>query len=622
MSSRPLRRVRSVGTVVACALAVLAGSLVVGTGAVADPAPVAPQAVAAAPIAPVIDRNFADPEVLLVDGVYHAYATNSDGQNVVHATSRDLVTWNARPDVAPTLGAWVGDCSFEPGGATDRCVWAPQVTKVASGYTLYYTARDEASQKQCIGVSRANSPNGPFTPVGTKPLVCPTDLGGAIDASTYQENGQNWLLWKADGNCCSLPARIFIQPLSASGTTFTGPATALITNDQPWEGAVVEAPTLVKHGGKYYLFYSANDFAGGNYRTGYATATSPTGPFTKSTTELMTSDRFGDDVRGPGGQDVFTAKDGSTAIVFHGWDPTYSYRGMYVSTLTWTAKGPQVTAASTRYQAEAGVLTNARVVDDASASGGAKVGGMDFPDSSIQVRIRADKAGPTTLAIRYANGSTDADGHRVQSTDLLAVNDTAPQVVTFAHTTWGNWQLLERRVTLQAGWNTVTLTRGTYFAEIDAIDTASRPLDRSQAGVPAGAARGTRYEAEAGVLVDAHVRTDETASAGAVVGGLDNADSSVTVQIRATQAGKATLAITFSNGSERGGFGIRSTDTVTVNGNDAGVVSFPFTTWGNWTVVDHPVTLRKGLNTVTLTKSTFYAELDAIDLVGTGTATS
>ena len=586
------------------------------TTATAVPAPPPAAVTPGVPSAatPVLDRNFADPEIILVDGVYHAYATNNEGRNVQHATSRDLTTWKMQPDAAPTLGAWVGPCSFAPGGATDNCVWAPQVSRVKGGWTLYYTARDAASGRQCIGVSRATGPNGPFTPVGDTPLVCPTDQGGAIDASTYSEGGKLWLLWKADGNCCSLPATISIQPLSADGTTLTGPPTPLITNDQPWEGAVVEAPTLVKHDATYYLFYSANDFYGAGYRTGYATSSSPTGPFRKATTELMTSDRFGDQVRGPGGQDVFTTRQGTTAIAYHGWDPTFSYRALYVSPLEWTADGPRVTAASLRYQAEAGTLTNARVVADPSASGGSKVGGMDFADSSVTVRVQATRAGTATLAVRYANGSVDGTGQRVQSTDRLTVNGKDVGTLTFAHTTWGNWQLIERRIPLRAGTNTVTLTRGTFYAEIDALDITTREPTTLQAGVPAGAPVGTRYEAEDGVITDAHVRDDAGASGGAVVGGLDNPDSSVTLRVYAAEAGPATLGITFSNGSERGGYGLRSSDSVTVNGAAAGTVSFPFTTWGNYTVVTHPVTLVQGWNEVTLTKATFYAELDAVDV--------
>jgi len=573
-------------------------------------------------IAPVINSNFADPGILRVGNVYHAYATNSGGQNIQHRTSTDLVHWTTQPDAAPTLGAWVGACSFAPGGATDHCVWAPQVTAVAGGYNLYYTGRDKLAPRQCVGVSFSTSPNGPFAPVGSDPLVCPdgtrgaANLGGAIDASTYRENGQLYLLWKADGNCCALPATIFIQPLSSDGRTLTGPPTQLIKNDQPFEGKVVEAPTLVKHGSTYYLFYSANDFGGGNYRTGYATSTSIAGPYTKSRTELMTTDLFHGTVIGPGGQDVVTKADGSTAIVFHGWDPTYSYRAMYVSGLSWSSTGvPSVDAADRRYQAEDGVVTDARVVADGSASGQAKAGGMDNADSSVTVRMYADESGPATLGIRYGNGSRDAGGNGVPAIDSVRVNGVNAGVLTLPNTAWGNWTTAEYGVRLSKGWNTVTLTKLTYFAEIDAVDLYYSALPHPPVGPPADPATAVRYEAENGVITHAHVVSDPTASAGAKVGGLDFPDSSVTVTVQAAKAGPATLGIRYGNGSlDRSGYPVVSTDAVTVNGSSAGTVTFRNTTWDNWTTLGYPVNLHKGSNTVTLTKRTFYSELDSIDV--------
>lgn len=601
--------------------AILLAGLLVPAAAVATALPAAASSGANpnASIQPVIDANFADPDVLVVDGVYYAYATNSGGQNVQLQTSKDRKHWAPQPDVAPVLGDWVGPCSFAPGGATDNCVWAPRVTTVPGGYALYYTARDAASPRQCIGVSTSTSPKGPFTPVGSKPLVCPNgkngtqDLGGAIDAGTYSEGGQNYLLWKADGNCCAgKTAIIYLQPLSADGTTLTGPPTEMIRRDRPNEGNVVEAPTLVKHGGTYYLFYSANDFFGGGYRTDYATAPSMTGPWTKATTDLMTTDRFQGQVRGPGGQAIFTNPDGSTSIAFHGWDSTYSYRGMYVSDLVWSADGaPSVTAASTRYEAEKGQLTAARVVPDNTASGVAKVGGMDFPNSAVTVQVRADKPGPTVLGIRYANGSYDGT-QRVQSTDSLTVNGQAEGTLTFAHTTWGNWQTLERQVTLERGLNTVTLTRGTYFAEIDAIDVYSGKPVLTPMGPPANTAGGTVYEAENGVITHARAISDASASGGAKVGGLDFPDSSVAVQVWADNSGPRELDVLYANGSERGGWPIESTGTLTVNGGKATTLTFSTTRWENWTSLTQRVVLRKGWNTVTVTHGTFYAELDAV----------
>jgi arabinan endo-1,5-alpha-L-arabinosidase len=613
-------RHRSVAGLLAGA-AVALGLVASGASATAVPAP------AAAPdappvIEPVVDANFADPDVLLVDGVYHAYATNSDGRTVQHRTSTDLVTWSEPTDAAPELGAWVDEgCTFAPGGPTDHCVWAPEVAAVEGGYALYYTARDATTPRQCIGLALSDTPDGPFVPVGDNPFVCPNgedgteDLGGAIDAGTFHDGDQLWLLWKADGNCCAgKTAILFAQPLSADGTTLTGPPTELIRVDRPNEGIVVEAPTLVERDGTYYLFYSANDFYGGAYRTAYATSDTLTGPYTKATTEPMTSDRFQGDVRGPGGQDVVPRADGSTAIVFHGWDPAFTYRAMYVSELEWSEDGvPSVADASDRYQAEDGDVANARVVQDGSASGGAKVGGLDFADSSVTVEVHADEAGPALIGIRYANGSTDGAA-RVPSTHTVTVNGQDAGTVTYAHTTWGNWQTAEHLVELAAGTNTITLTRATFFVEIDAIDVYPQVREPRSVAPPVVPADAERYEFEDGVVVGGSVGSAAGASGGEKVGGLDFADSSVTLEIEADEAGPYTLAVRFANGSERGGYTLESTDRVTVNGQDAGVVTFPHTTWGNWQSVEHDVELAAGTNTVTFTRGTWYTELDALDV--------
>ena len=46
----------------------------------------------------------------------------------------------------------------------------------------------------------------------------------------------------------------------------------LLTNDQPWEGQVVEAPFMLPKDGGYYLFYSGNAYGTRDYGVGYAVA--------------------------------------------------------------------------------------------------------------------------------------------------------------------------------------------------------------------------------------------------------------------------------------------------------------------------------------------------------------
>jgi arabinan endo-1,5-alpha-L-arabinosidase len=291
---------------------------------------------------PVIDRDFPDPDLLKVGDTYYAYATNAAGDNVQAARSTDLVTWERIPDPLPVLPVWVR------GGFT----WAPEVTTTAdgSGYVMYFTARDLQSDKQCIGVATSDGPEGPFTDASEEAFICQLDQGGSIDAASFtDEDGSRYLLWKNDGNCCSLPTKIYIQPVSDDGLTLEGEPSELIENDQFWERAVVEAPTLWKNDGTYYLFYSANNYAGIDYATGYAVADAITGPYSKPSDGPLMSTQLPDPgALGPGGQDIVVDDDGETWIAYHSWDPTATYRRMQIDEIVWegdtpVVKGPDLT---------------------------------------------------------------------------------------------------------------------------------------------------------------------------------------------------------------------------------------------------------------------------------------
>ncbi len=323
----------AVGVVATALLLGACGGGASGPGdAVADPTPEA-SAAQDDDVNPVVPDDFPDPDVLEVDGVYYAYATEGNLRNVRVARSPDLVEWETLPDALPQLPSWVIR------GKT----WAPEVTEIAPGqYAMYFTATNYSPNLQCIGVATATSPEGPFTAVGDAMLVCPADEGGAIDASTFVDtDGTRYLLWKNDGNCCGLDTWLQIAPLAPDGVTLAGPPTRLVKQDQPWEGNLVEAPTLVLRDGVYTLLYSANDYGGARYAIGYATASSVLGPYTKSDGPLLTTEDAPDYV-GPGGQDVVVAPDGEDRLVFHSWYGENTYRAMNVLPLEWDEGRPSV----------------------------------------------------------------------------------------------------------------------------------------------------------------------------------------------------------------------------------------------------------------------------------------
>ena len=284
---------------------------------------------------PVIDQDFPDPDVLEVDGTYYAYGTNGNGNNVQVATSTDLESWElSDEDALPDLPSWV-----IPGKT-----WAPEVTQLDSGgFVMYPTTTNFDPTLQCIAVATADSPEGPFEVVGDEMLVCPEDDGGAIDASTFRDDdGTLYLLWKNDGNCCGLDTWLHIAPLSDDGLKLAGKETRLVQQDQPWEGNLIEAPTLVKRDDTYVLMYSANDFGSEAYAVGYATADAPTGPFTKADEPLLTTDGTDGRFIGPGGQDVVTSPDGDDRLMFHSWYGEFGYRGVNWLQLDWKAGQPVV----------------------------------------------------------------------------------------------------------------------------------------------------------------------------------------------------------------------------------------------------------------------------------------
>ena len=179
--------------------------------------------------------------------------------------------------------------------------------------------------KHCVGVATSANPQGPYAPSDT-PFACPLDIGGAIDAAGYvNDDGSVYVVYKVDGNslggggACgngdgSHSTPIMLQQVSPKdGITYVGNPIQILDRGQ-YDGPLIEAPSLVKKGGVYFLFFSSNCYNGPYYDTSYATASNIAGPYAKASAALLTTGGDGGQLQSPGGTTV--SPDG-TKILFH-----------------------------------------------------------------------------------------------------------------------------------------------------------------------------------------------------------------------------------------------------------------------------------------------------------------
>ncbi|HLK99728.1 MAG TPA: family 43 glycosylhydrolase [Myxococcaceae bacterium] len=119
-----------------------------------------------------------------------------------------------------------------------------------------------------------------------------------------------------------------------------------------------------------------------------------------------------------------------------------------------------------RYEAENAALNRASVRFASSAASGQRVvGAIDYSDSWVEFRnVTVPAAGPYKVRVRFANGSGATSYHYV------SVNGGASASLAYANTGWDNWSVTTLNVNLNAGANTLRFTKGTNYAELDAIE--------------------------------------------------------------------------------------------------------------------------------------------------------
>ncbi|WP_205325272.1 RICIN domain-containing protein [Glycomyces sp. YM15] len=117
-----------------------------------------------------------------------------------------------------------------------------------------------------------------------------------------------------------------------------------------------------------------------------------------------------------------------------------------------------------QYEAENATLNDVSTVNHVQASNGSKIGNINNSGSYVQFTVKVPTAGTYTMNVRYDNGFGSTATHSV------SVNGGSGSSISYPATVdWARYGWAQKTVTLNAGTNTIRFTKGTDFAELDAI---------------------------------------------------------------------------------------------------------------------------------------------------------
>lgn len=301
--------------------------------------------------------QFGDPYVLFTKGTYYMYGTGAGAdKGFVAYSSSDMVNWKREGQVYfhNNKNGW-----SDPKAKWDGAYWAPEVYAVKGKYYLFYSAQWRVNpahdvENFRIGVAVSDKPTGPFVDLENQPIFDPGYP--IIDANVFFDTtGKAYLYYS---RCCyKHPVNSEVADLARKKgwfkeieeswvygvelkPDFSGivgqpvlllrPPVRLNDRQADWESRSVtarevnrrwtEGSVTFRKGNTYYMMYSANYFGGQHYAIGYATASSPLGPYKKATNNpvLQKNTAQGGNVTGTGHNSITYSPDGNEMFcVYH-----------------------------------------------------------------------------------------------------------------------------------------------------------------------------------------------------------------------------------------------------------------------------------------------------------------
>ena len=201
---------------------------------------------------PVINADYSDPDVCRVGNDF--YMTSSSfacfpGLQILHST--DLVNWKiigaALTDDYPVLPEFRGtNLDWRKRIQHGNYVWAPSIRHHDGWFYIYWGDPDQG-----LFMTKTQNPAATWS----KP-VCVKPGKGMIDCCPlWDEDGKAYLSHGCAGSRAGVKSVLFVAPMSADGTTVTGPSRIVYDGheDQP----TIEGTKFYKRNGYYYIMSPA-----------------------------------------------------------------------------------------------------------------------------------------------------------------------------------------------------------------------------------------------------------------------------------------------------------------------------------------------------------------------------
>lgn len=420
-----------------------------------------------------------------------------------HTTGNNITIWKSETltglATAPHKVVWTP----EPGAPNGHHIWAPELHFIDGHWYIYFAASagDMEKQRMYVLQSEGADPWGPYKyPEGTQDgKLEETHDKWAIDATVLEYQKQLYLIWSGWEGDVNVSQHLYIAPMD-NPWTLSGPRVEISRPELPWEKIgnplINEGPQVLKNKqGVVFLLYSGSGSWTDDYKLGMLTliGDDPLDPasWEKKQTPVFEKN-LATRVYAPGHSSFVTSPDGKEDwIVYHaakyrggGWS-----RNVRMQPFTWNEDGtpnfgtpvgtgaylrkpsgetegeyvPALPGVVYKYEGEDALVHEAKVVHHPSASGGKKVGHIDYNDSLVEFEVGVP-AGAYTLVAYYSNGSGQQASHFVH------VNEDAIGELKYESDGWDVWRKAEIDVNVDVGMNAIRFSKGLHFAEIDYIE--------------------------------------------------------------------------------------------------------------------------------------------------------